>query len=86
MAAAACYTDNAIIASVALPELADLTAAVADMALNANNGEREDEGDDDNGSSYHVPASTEVGPFCVVTCGLQVGIFAGWWVFLTFNL
>ena len=79
-AAAACHTDNAMTAPVAPAELADLTAAVAATALNSDDGEEDDEGDKDNGRSYHVPASTEPGPFYVVIRGLQVGIFAGWWV------
>ena len=58
-------------------ELDALTAAVAATALDS------DDGEEDNGSSYHVPASTQAGPFYVVTHGLQVGIFAGWWVFFS---
>ena len=73
-------------ASVTLVELDALTAAVAATALDSNDSEESNGGDRDNGGSYHVPASTEAGPFYVVTRGLQVGIFAGWWVFLIFIL
>ena len=73
-------------ASVTLVELDALTAAVAAMALHSDDSEESDGGDRDNSGLYHVPASTEAGPFYVVTRGLQVGIFAGWWVFLTFIL
>jgi len=67
-------------ASVAPAELADLTTAVTATALNSDDGEEDDEGDRDNGRSYHIPASTEPGPFYIVIRGLQVRIFAGWWV------
>jgi len=77
-AAAVSYTNNAMTTSMALADLAALTAAVMPMALNSDSGEEDDE---DNGGSYHVPASTEAGPFYLVTWGLQVRIFAGWWVF-----
>ena len=77
-AAAVSYTDNSMTASVTLADLANLTEAVAATALNSDDGEEDDE---DNGGLYHVPARTEAGPFYVVTRGLEVGIFAGWWVF-----
>lgn len=69
-----------------LTELDALTAAVAATALDSDDGEAGGESGGDNGGSYHVPASTEAGPFYVVTRGLQVGIFAGWWVFFTYSL
>lgn len=86
-ASTACYTDIAMTASMDLADLAALTAAVAATALNSDDSEEDNEGHEDNsGSPYQVPASTEVGPFYVVTRGLQVGIFAGWCGFLMFNL
>lgn len=86
-ASTACYTDIAMTASMDLADLAALTAAVAATALNSDDSEEDNEGHEDNSSSpYQVPASTEVGPFYVVTRGLQVGIFAGWCGFLMFNL
>ena len=86
-ASTACYTDIAMTASMDLADLAALTVAVAAMALNSDDSEEDNEGHEDNsGSPYQVPASTEVSPFYVVTHGLQVGIFAGWCGFLMFNL
>ncbi|EDR10032.1 uncharacterized protein LACBIDRAFT_317933 [Laccaria bicolor S238N-H82] len=74
-APAVSYTDNAMTASATLVDLANLTAAVTATALSSDDGEEDVE---DNGGLYHIPASTEAGPFYMVTRGLEIGIFAGW--------
>ena len=76
--AAVSYTDNSMTASMTLADLTNLTEAVAATALNSDDGEEDDE---DNSGLYHVPSRTEAGPFYMVTRGLEVRIFAGWWVF-----
>ena len=80
--AAVSYADNSMTASMTLADLTNLTKAVTATALNSDDGEEDDE---DNGGLYHIPARTEACPFYVVTWGLEVGIFSGWWFFPLFQ-
>ena len=38
-----------------------------------------------NGVSYQYPADGASGPFYLVTCGRDIGVFVGWFVFFPFR-